>query len=89
MGVACAVLWDVLSLPLSGRGFNKSHFYLNGLERPAKEGDSPVRERDAVPFGNIPSNACHGKTGVNLGGPSPKTKDYSETDSELSSASER
>ena len=61
----------------------------NGLERPAKEGDSPVRERDAVPFGNIPSNACHGKTGVNLCGPSHKAKYSSETDSELSSASER
>ncbi len=59
------------------------------MERPATEGDSPVGESVIVSLENVPSTACHGKTGANLRGPSRKAKYSSETDSALSSASER
>ena len=81
--------WDALSLPPGGRGFDKRSSYWKGLERPAIEGDSPVRENEIVSLGSVPSTACHGKTGGNLGRPWSKAKYSSETDSELSSASER
>ena len=52
------------------------------MERPAKEGDSPVIEngRDASEY---PSTAGHEKSGGNLGGPSSKAKYYSATYSVL------
>jgi hypothetical protein len=80
---------DTLSLPPGGRGFYKRLTQPRGLERPATEGDSPVGETATVSFESVPSTACHGKTGVNPCGPSHKAKYSWETDSALSSASER
>ena len=51
------------------------------LERSATEGDSPVDEISFPPE-EYPSTAGHVKSGGNLGGPSPKAKYYSLTDSE-------
>ena len=51
------------------------------MERPAIEGDSPVREKMASREEH-PSTAGHVKSGGNLGGPSSKAKHYSSTDSE-------
>ena len=48
----------------------------------AIEGDSPVDERRAAFLFMFPSSAGHVKPRVNLGGPSPKAKYYSVTDSE-------
>ena len=52
------------------------------METGAIEGDSPVGERDVDLLGAFPSSAGHVKPRVNLGGPSPKAKYYSVTDSE-------
>ena len=52
------------------------------MERPAKDGDSPVYEK-VSPRGRHPSTAGHVQSGGNLGGPSSKAKHYSSTDSEL------
>ena len=46
------------------------------------DGDSPVGERTRTSWGMFPSNAGHVEPRVNLGGPSPKAKYYSVTDSE-------
>jgi hypothetical protein len=55
---------------------------MNGVEEPAKDGDSPVIE--TIPDPNwYPSTAGHVQSGGNLGGPSPKAKYYSSSDSEL------
>ena len=54
------------------------HRWISG----AIDGDSPVGERDVDPLGVFPSSAGHVKPRVNLGGPSPKAKYYSVTDSE-------
>ena len=51
------------------------------MERPAIDGDSPVREKKRSPE-EYPSTAGHVESGGNLGGPSPKAKYYSLTDSE-------
>ena len=54
---------------------------MNGVEEPAIDGDSPVIE--TTPDSSwYPSTAGHVKSGGNLGGPSPKAKYYSTTDSE-------
>ena len=45
----------------------------NGLERPAKGGDSPVPEA-TLDIGGIPSRAGHVKPCLNLGGPPSKAK---------------
>ena len=62
-------------------GVTKAHFSRTALERPAKDGDSPVGEKMSSPE-EYPSTAGHVKSGGNLGGPSPKAKYYSLTDSE-------
>ena len=54
---------------------------LSGLERPAIVGDSPVSETLIHPRGT-PSTAEHEKFRGNPGGPSPKAKYSSLTDSE-------
>jgi hypothetical protein len=54
---------------------------LNGLERPAIEGDGPVSEISDGPR-SIPSTAEHVQLCGNLGGPSSKAKYYLATDSE-------
>ena len=54
----------------------------NDLESSARAGDSPVREIEAGPRG-IPSRTGHVKPCPNPGGPPPKAKYYSMTDSEL------
>ena len=51
------------------------------MEWPARDGDSPVRER-LRPREKHPSTTGHVKSGGNPGGPSPKAKYYSSTDSE-------
>ena len=53
------------------------------LERPTIDGKSPVGEKDEGCCEMFPSTAGHGKPRRNLGGPSPKAKYYSVTDSEL------
>jgi hypothetical protein len=55
---------------------------MNGMEWPARDGDSPVIEMESDPS-LYPSTAGHVKSGGNLGGPSSKAKYYSSTDSEL------
>ena len=53
---------------------------MNGMGRPAAEGESPVLERQ-IPLAVIPSSARHVKPGVNPGGPPPKAKYFWTTDS--------
>ena len=53
----------------------------NGLESPAREGDSPVCEATSRPSG-ILSNAGHEKACAKPPGPSGKAKYFRETDSE-------
>ena len=55
---------------------------MNGMGRPAAEGESPVIESLEPPVG-IPSSAGHVEPGVNLGGPPPKAKYSSTTDSAI------
>ncbi len=55
---------------------------MNGLERPAKEGDSPVGENADLSSG-ILSTAGHVKPRGNPPGPSGKAKYSLATDSEL------
>ena len=55
---------------------------MNGMEWPARDGDSPVRERSSSREKH-PSTAEHVQFGGNLGGPSSKAKYYLSTDSEL------
>ena len=52
------------------------------MERPGKEGDTPVDESDKG-SDLSPSTAGHEKSGGNLGGPSSKAKYVSVTDSVL------
>ncbi len=54
---------------------------LNGLERPAIEGDSPLSEVVLAPMGTL-STAGHEKSRGNLRGPSRKAKYSLATDSE-------
>ena len=59
----------------------QSDGYLNGLERPTIEGDSPVREIYQTFWIDTPSTAGHVEPCGNLGGPSPKAKYSLVTDS--------
>ena len=52
------------------------------LERAATAGDSPVSERLGDSLAALPSTTGHEKPCGNPGGPSPKAKYYSATDSE-------
>ena len=54
---------------------------MNGMEWPARDGDSPVIE-NAPDSSRYPSTAGHVQSGGNLGGPSSKAKYSSMTDSE-------
>ena len=54
------------------------HRWISG----AIEGDSPVDQKVADLLNTYPSSAGHVKPRVNLGGPSPKAKYSSVTDSE-------
>ena len=58
------------------------------MERPAKDGDSPVGESKWSPEGFL-SKSGHVKPGLNPRGPSRKAKYSLTTDSELSRAIER
>ena len=51
------------------------------MERAAREGDSPLRERTRPPE-EFQSTAGHVQSGGKQGGPSSKAKYYSTTDSE-------
>ena len=51
-------------------------------ERAAREGESPVSERLGDSLATLPSTTGHEKPCGNPGGPSPKAKYYSATDSE-------
>ena len=55
---------------------------MNGMEWPAREGDSPVLEIEANRSRYL-STAGHVQSGGNLGRPFSKAKYYSLTDSEL------
>ena len=55
---------------------------MNGMEWPARDGDSPVIE-NAPDSSRYPSTAGHVQSGGNLRGPSRKAKYYWLTDSEL------
>ena len=68
-------LWDV------SHGVTKVQIRRRGLERPAKEGKSPVIE-NVDPPRRIPSSAGHVKPRMNLAGPSAKAKYSLATDSE-------
>jgi hypothetical protein len=63
-------------------GSYQSDEYLNGLERPTIDGDSPVRKIDQTSWVGFPSTTGHVKSCGNSGGPSPKAKYYLVTDSE-------
>ena len=56
---------------------------MNGMERPAKEGDSRVIKNLRTCWEQHPSSAGHEKSCVNLPGPSGKAKYSHVTDSEL------
>ena len=66
----------------SHMGVTKALFSRTYLEWSAIAGDSPVDERECS-LEEYPSTAGHAKSGGNLGGPSPKAKYYSSTDSGL------
>ena len=53
---------------------------MNGMERPAKEGDSPVIEMSSG-LRSIPSRTAHVKRRLNPGGPPSKAKYCLVTDS--------
>ena len=55
----------------------------SGMERPAREGDSPVDERYDGFLSGLPSTAGHVESRGNPGGPSPKAKYSPVTDSAL------
>ena len=72
--------WDhLVSITVLARS-KKTSRELNGLERPAIEGDSPVSGSDLSPRWH-PSTAGHVKPCGNSGGPPPKAKYYLVTDS--------
>ena len=76
-------LWDVLSgsygaLERLQTRLLVEHRWISG----AIDGDSPVDERRPGLLNTFPSSAGHVEPRVNLGGPSPKAKYYSVTDSE-------
>ncbi len=64
------------------RGVTNHQPSRRALERPAREGDSPVDERLGDSLALLPSTTGHEKPCGNPGGPSPKAKYYSATDSE-------
>ena len=64
------------------RGVTNHQPSRRALERPAIEGDSPVDERLGDSLAALPSTTGHEKPCGNPGGPSPKAKHYSATDSE-------
>ncbi len=78
----CGVLWDVSSGQygvlgrLQIRPLAESRWISGTIE-----GDSPVGEKGPDLLDAFPSSAGHVKPRVNLGGPSPKAKYYSVTDS--------
>ena len=61
---------------------------MNGMERPARDGESPVVDIE-TDSSRYPSIAGHVQSGENPRGPSRKAKYFLATDSEPSSASER
>ena len=69
------------AVPVASESY-KSDRYLNGLERPTIEGDSPVRQIYRTFWVDYPSTAGHEKSCGNSGGPSPKAKYSLVTDSE-------
>ena len=62
-----------LSGGVAGPGHGRGDGERKGLERPAAEGDSPVRAALPPPTG-IPSRAGHVKPRPNPGGPPPKAE---------------
>ena len=83
ISVVSVGLWDATrgAYGLPGRLQNGPLVEFDWICR-ATEGDSPVHKRGAVLLGAFPSNAGHVEPRMNLGGPSPKAKYYSVTDSE-------
>ncbi len=71
-----------LVLMRENREVKKQHSNRKVLERPTKEGDSPVDERMLPSWIEFPSTAGHGESCGNLGGPPPKAKYSLVTDSE-------
>ena len=63
------------------QGVTKRKVSRTVLERPAREGESPVGESLASPGGTFPSTAGLVKSRGNLGGPSSKAKYSLATDS--------
>ena len=53
----------------------------SGLGRPARDGESPVAERDGRRLAEFLSSARNEEPGVKLGGPPSKAKDSRVTDS--------
>ena len=66
----------------SNRGVTNHQSSQRFLERTAIEVDSPVGERFGGSPAVLPSTTGHEKPCGNPGGPSPKAKYYSATDSE-------
>ena len=83
VSVARLVLWG---LPWSDYGRTGELQIINlaegFLEETAIEGESPVSERFDDSLDRFPSTTGHEKPCGNPGGPSPKAKYYSATDSE-------
>ena len=86
--------WDHLVVITVAARSQKTELKRNGLERPVKEGDNPVRGQALSPkwhpstAGALspkwhPSTAGHEKPCGNSGGPPPKAKYYLVTDSGL------
>ena len=79
---ACGVVGHIFTPIRRGGEVTKLHVSRTPFERGAIEGDSPVGESVVDFLDMFPSNAGHVEPRVNLGGPSPKAKYYSVTDSE-------
>ena len=79
--VVCSGLWGSVGWVREPVGVRVA-IAESGMERPAKEGDSPVGEIVNRLWILYPSSAGHVEPCVNLGGPSPKAKYSLATDSE-------
>src|SRR6266516_3579526 len=78
-----AILTGLWGCSGATRGVIKPARSRRRLERPTREGDSPVDETCPVSLEQFPSTAGHVQSRGKLGGPSSKAKHSLATDSEL------
>ena len=86
-GVAASETGPAQTAPLRGGGVvgptdGQREVSRSGLERPARDGDSPVDDDEGRWLVEFLSNARLEEPGVKLGGPPSKAKDSCMTDSE-------